>query len=203
MDTSAPAGTGLAEAASPTRRRRLRNYLLDTRIQLRLAVYLVVVALALSAALGWLLWNAYSETTRVVALGNPAVAESLAQEDRVQMAWIAAALLVTLVVLLAGAVVVTHRIAGPAFAIGRTCRQVARGVLERPRPLRSRDLLVDLAGEVSGMVDALRHREERESALLADAVTRLRDPGAPAEDRARTLDEIEKLAAEKARRLGP
>jgi hypothetical protein len=203
METSATTLPAVTAVPSAPRKRRLRNYLLDARIQLRLAAYLLAVALALSAALGWLLWTAYAETTRVLALGNPAVAESLAQEDRARMIWIAAALAVVLAALLAGAVVITHRIAGPAFAIARTCRQVARGTLSPPRPLRSGDLLVDLASEVAGMVDALRNREEREGVILRGAVVRLRDRAASAEARAEAADALERLAAEKARRLGP
>jgi methyl-accepting chemotaxis protein len=203
METSATTLPAAVPAAPPTRKRRVRNYLLDARIQLRLAAYLLGVAVALSAALGWLLWTAYAETTRVLALGNPAVAESLAQEDRARMMWMVGALVLVLAALLAGAVVITHRIAGPAFAIARTCRQVARGTLAVPRPLRSGDLLVELAAEVAGMVDALRKREEREGSILRAAVASLRDGATGAEDRARAADALEKLAAEKARRLGP
>ena len=67
-------------------KRRLKNYLLDTGLQLKLASYLLAAATALSVGLGWLLWSAYRETSRVVALGDPEVGDSiaaaLATEDR-------------------------------------------------------------------------------------------------------------------------
>src|SRR5512143_2294062 len=122
-------------------KRYVRNYLLDTGLQLRLSSYLLAVAVALSLGLGWLLWSAYRETSRVIALGDPdvgdSIAKALASEDRWRMFLIAAALSTVLIALLLASVVITHRIAGPAFVIGRTCRQVAEGSLARPRPLRS------------------------------------------------------------------
>jgi len=199
MDTSAGIETAAAEATRT--RRRVRNYLLDTSLQLRLAAYLLAVAVSLSAALGWLLWNAYSETTRVLALADPDVGASLARDDQVRMMWIVGALVVLLLILLAGAVVVTHRIAGPAFVLGRACREVGEGRLSPLRQLRSRDMLPDLAGDVAEMVDALRAREERERHALRAAADRLRDPGASPESRARAIEELERMATEKAQRL--
>jgi hypothetical protein len=194
-----------AEGEDGRRHRKVRNYLVDTSLQLRLASYLVGVAVVLSVGLGWLLWQAYQETSRVIALGAPDAADSLAgalaTEDRGRMLMVAAALAGVLVCLLAAAVVITHRIAGPAFAIGRTCRQVAEGKLVRPRPLRSRDLLVELGEDVALMVDALRERETREQALVRAAARALRDPNAGAEARNVSAAVLEGLAAEKEERL--
>lgn len=203
--TPPPASAAGDDARPP---RRVRNYLLDTSLQLRLASYLLAVAVALSLGLGWLLWQAYRETSRVVALGDPEVAEALAQalaaEDRGRMVWIAAALAGVLLCLLAAAVVITHRIAGPAFALGRTCRRVAEGDLTPPRPLRARDLLVDLGDEVAAMVEALRGREARERDALLAAAEILRDPAASPPQRAGAADTLERLAAGKDARLrGP
>ncbi|HET8542783.1 MAG TPA: hypothetical protein VFL83_23115 [Anaeromyxobacter sp.] len=200
-----PAGPPAATGTSAHPKRYVRNYLLDTGLQLRLASYLLAVAVALSTGLGWLLWSAYRETSRVIALGEPdvgdSIAKALASEDRWRMFLIAAALTVVLVALLLASVVITHRIAGPAFVIGRTCRQVAEGSLVRPRPLRSHDLLVDLADDVAGMVDALRDREERERDAVARAAATLRDPSAAPASRAEAADELERVASEKEARL--
>src|SRR5512142_366324 len=135
MDPAATTGTDstAAPGADGPTKRRVRNFLLDTSLQLKLASYLVATALALSLGLGWLLWSAYRETSRVVALGDPDVSESIARalatEDRWRMVLIAAALSAMLIVLLLASVVITHRIAGPAFVIARTCREVTAGSL--------------------------------------------------------------------------
>ncbi len=187
-------------------KRSLRNYLLDTSLQLRLASYLVAVATALSMALGWLLWRAYRETSRVIALGDPEVGDSIAQalasEDRWRIVAVAVGLAGVLLCLLLAAVVITHRIAGPAFVIARTCRKVAEGDLTRPRPLRSHDLLTDLANDVAGMIDSLRERETRERDMALSAAAKLRDPSASDADRASAADALERMATDKGARLG-
>lgn len=187
------------------RHRRMRNFLVDTSLQLRLASYLIAVAVVLSVGLGWMLWQAYDETSRVIALSAPdagdSLAGALAAEDRGRILLVAVALAGVLLCLLAAAVVITHRIAGPAFAIARTCRQVGQGRLTRPRALRTGDLLVDLGEDVAGMVDALREQEARERDLALAAARALRDAGAGPEARAAAAATLERLAEEKEGRL--
>jgi hypothetical protein len=205
-----PASTGPQVASPPPPaeapyQRRVRNYLLDTALQLRLASYLLGVAVVLSVGLGWLLWQAWRETSRVVALGDPDLADSisaaLASEDRGRVVMVAAALGGVLLCLLGAAVVITHRIAGPAFAVGRTCRQVGEGNLSRPRPLRSRDLLQELGEDAAAMVEALRHREAREREVVLEAAAALRDPAATPDRRAAAAQALDRLAREKEARL--
>jgi hypothetical protein len=183
-------------------KRKVRNYLLDTRLQLRLASYLLAFAVALSAGLGWRLWNAFRETSDVVSLGAPEVAGALASEDRWRILQVAVIVAVVLVCLLGASLVVTHRIAGPAFVIRRTCAQIGEGNLSRPRPLRGHDLLVDLADSVATMVDSLRDREASDRAALLRVAAVLRDPGATPEACAAAAAELERIAAEKDARLG-
>lgn len=190
---------------SGRKKRRLRNYLLNTSLQLRLASYLLGVGVALSLGLGWMLWRAYRETSRVIALSDPDTGDSiglaLANEDRVRIVLLAVVLLGVLVCLVGTAVVVSHRIAGPAFAIARTCRQVGDGNLSRPRPLRPRDLLLDLGNDVAGMVDKLRAREAREREVALAALNLLRDPAAATDARTAAAEALERVVKEKGERL--
>jgi methyl-accepting chemotaxis protein len=188
--------------APAQQKRRIRNYLIDSSIQLRLASYLVAVACLISIGMGWLLWSAYRESSRLMML-DPRLDETLvglmAREDRERMLWLGIALVAVILCLLLVALVVTHRVAGPTVAIGQTCRRIGAGDLSRPRPRRRRDLLVDLADEVSLMIEGLRDREEAERVRLDGVVRRLRHPGAtPAELESAAV--LEELAAEKARR---
>jgi hypothetical protein len=202
---TAPAQEPAPDAGGGRSHRRVRNYLVDTGLQLRLASYLLGVAVLLCVGLGWLLYRAYQETSRVIALGDPDTGESialaLASEDRWRIVLVAAALAGVLLCLLGAAVVITHRIAGPAFAIGRTCREVGEGSLRRPRPLRARDLLVDLGHDVAGMVDALRLREASEAEVARQAAATLRDPEAGPAARGAAAEGLERLVAEKQARL--
>jgi methyl-accepting chemotaxis protein len=190
--------TAAAPVSAPgSPRRRWRNFVLDPGLQLRLGGYLAAVASGLSLALGVQLWRAYREASRLVALGDgradEVVSALLRGEDRRRMAALAVVLAFIVVALVVLSIVVTHRIAGPAHAIGRTCRAVGEGSLRRARPLRRGDLLAGLATEVTAMIDALRAREEAERVRLEEAA------GASPE-RARQI--AAELAAEKARRLG-
>jgi methyl-accepting chemotaxis protein len=197
VDTDAPARSS----------RRVRNYLLDTGLQLRLASYLLGVAAILSIGLGYLLWRAWRETSAILELSatelDASLGPALAGEDRVRIVLVAGGLALVLVCLLAAAVVITHRIAGPAYAVGRACARVAAGDLSPMRPFRARDLLVDLGDEVGAMIGALREREDGERTRLVRAAEVLRDPAATAADRAKAAAELEALAAEKARRISP
>jgi hypothetical protein len=202
-----PSATTPATAPPPAviHKRRVKNYLINTKLQLRFASWLLAVAAMISVVLGWVIWRSYAETSRVVALADPDVAEALAaafaSEDRERMVWLAVALAFVLICLLGFAVVMTHRIAGPAFVIARTCRPVGEGNFERPRPLRGRDMLVELGDDVVQMVDAVREREESERDRIAGAVARLSGPAASAEDRRAALELLEQLVAEKSKRL--
>jgi hypothetical protein len=194
-----------APAAEPKPRRHLRNYLLDTGLQLRLASYLIAVATALGLGLGWLLWKAYRETSAMLELYpvGAALERELARGDRFRIVAVAAALAVLLLCLLVAAVFVTHRIAGPAYAIRRVCKRVGEGDLGEPPPLRTGDLLSELRDEVAEMVHALRVREGRERETIAAAARILRDPLAAAPARQEAARELEALAADKERRLKP
>lgn len=196
--TTIAASASSAELANS--RRKLRNFVLDPGLQLRFGGYLVAVAAGLSLALGWLVWRAYAESSKLVALGDPrsdeAVAAMLRADDRARMLWMAGVLAAIVVCLLGLAVVVTHRIAGPALVLARACRAVGAGALARPRPLRRGDLLAGLADEVGAMVDALRAREEDERERLVHAAQVI----ARSPEEARAV--LEQLVAEKARRLG-
>ncbi len=196
------AGAGRGRPGGKPYHRMLRNYLIDAGLQLRFASYLVAIAALLSSYLGWRLWQSYREASRLVALGDPvadeAIGQLLANEDRVRMIWLAVGLAGVVVCLLGFAVVTTHKVAGPALVLARTCRQVGEGMLRPPRQLRRGDLLIGLADDVAKMVDRLRAREEKERALLHQATMALSE-GADGLSRARIL--IEQLATEKAGRL--
>ena len=200
MNQPTSASPPASSAARVNPRRKLRNFMLDPGLQLRFGGYLAAVASGLSLALGWQVWRAYSEASKLVGLGDPrsdeVVATMLRADDRARMLWTGGILAAVVACLLGLAVVVTHRIAGPALVIARACRSVAGGSLARPRPLRSGDLLVGLAEEMGTMVEALRAREEEERERIAQAAETM----AHSPEQARAI--LEQLASEKARRLG-
>ncbi len=79
----------------------------------------------------------------------------------------------------------THRIAGPAYRLGRTLREVAAGRLPSEVRLRKGDYLEDLAAETNHLLAALReeaHSLEQDVLLLEAALAPLEN-GLPPEER--------------------
>jgi len=162
-------------------KRRLRNFLVHPGIQLRLVSYMLLVATAIGSGLSVMVWTSGHDAGPGLVVG--------------------AVLAGAVPGLLVLAVILTHRVAGPAVALAHTCRRVGAGDLSLPRPLRRRDLLIDLADEVSLMVEGLREQEAEERALLADAANRLRRAGEFAGG-SEIATRLEVLATRKSQRLG-
>lgn len=77
-------------SAPPARHKRhLRNYLLDPSFQLKYANFAAAIALVISGALGFLLWQTSSEmvgqSKKAVALGKDVIEESLKVSEVVRM----------------------------------------------------------------------------------------------------------------------
>lgn len=125
-------------------------------------------------------------------------AQAVALENqRTQFSRILLAALVLLVGgLWAGAIVVTHRIAGPVFKMRRQLRAVAKGDWSRPSPLRKRDELRSFFESFASMIDALRAERRQHVAQLDVALAELNASSAARE----TLSE---LRASMAKALSP
>src|SRR6185312_7544151 len=85
MTTSEAAG-----AQPPAYKRKMRNYLLDVGLQLRYTATIVVVAIFLTAGLGFKMYQATREISRIIlftGLADPATAQELqtqfANSDRI------------------------------------------------------------------------------------------------------------------------
>lgn len=71
-----------------------------------------------------------------------------------------------------GAIVLTHKVAGPVYKMRRQLRAVAKGDWSRPSPLRKGDELHSFFATFEGLVDALR-RDRREQLARLDAALAL------------------------------
>lgn len=254
----------MGELAQPTslpapgrHQRRLRNYLLNSRFQLKYTGYLVGITALLSVCLGAILWRtseagiaqshkAVQQGEQVVARGrevlkesqkvsavvqmnivrdpvygeNPALLEAFqsdaaAQDSRLltqqraleqqsselkkQAADLAAqqrtmlvtlCVVLTLLVVLTGCagIVVTHKVAGPIYKMKRQLRDVGKGRLSIPTPLRRGDELTDFFQAFDSMVRSLRERQEQEIEELERAISAL-EPKAEAGE----LDALNRL----------
>ncbi len=172
-------------------KRRLRNFLLDARFQLKYTGAVVAVTVIVTGAVGyWLGSEAYSYSTGMTQMllmqrgGGLEVTDDMqrlfeeeARENDAQVLRQITTGIVTLVLILAVAlgltgIVVTHRVVGPAYKLKLLLRDVAGGSLNTRGGLRKGDELQDVGLAFKEMVVALRARREDELAQLERALAK-------------------------------
>jgi HAMP domain-containing protein len=175
-------------------KRRIRNFLLDKRFQLKYTLAVVAVSAVISAGLGYFLYKAHRESSRVASLDDPdldgALRAALLDEDRKVLFAMAGFLGGLVLCLGAVGIIATHKIAGPAYAMRRTMSMIADGKLPTVRALRKHDELQAVGDELKRMADNLREREESDLKMLKAA---LQSGGAP--------DQLKELIRQKEERL--
>ncbi|MGD0835028.1 MAG: hypothetical protein ABSB49_00105 [Polyangia bacterium] len=159
-------------------KRKLRNYLLDASLQLRYTVFILAVAVSLTAVLGYRIYVATQETTRVVIMTasvEPSTAHELEVQlkanDRVVFWWILAFGVVLVVTVTAAGIWMTHKIVGPLYKIGLSFGRIRDNKLASDSgKLRKGDQLQAFHAAFREMYDALRARVVRDNAVLEKAL---------------------------------
>lgn len=151
--------------------RSIKNYLLNGPFQLKYAALVVGLSSVLSVGLGFFVLEQMNENTRMLRLQaefDPIIAAELADADASTTLGLVLGLLAFNFLLFLGSIVVTHRMVGPVFVLGRCVRMVARGRLPIVRKLRKHDEFRDLHAALVGMVVHL-SKETREDIQLLQA----------------------------------
>lgn len=162
-------------------KRRLRNYLIDVGLQLRYTAAIVIVAVFLTSGLGYMIYQATRDTSKVITMKgieDPALASELdaqfAAKDRTVL-WGIIGFGVVLVVSVTGAgILITHKIAGPLFNIANIVSRVRDNRIGPSlRALRKGDELQEFYTGVREMHEALRRRADDDLRVLAQAIKAL------------------------------
>lgn len=173
-------------------KRRLRNFLLDARFQLKYTGMVVAVTVVVTGLVGlWLGSEAYGYsressqlvTAQAAVTMSPEAFEYLQQASQAQDAKVLRSIVVgisALVLILAVAlgvtgIVVTHRVVGPAYKLKLLLGDVAGGSLNIRGGLRKGDELQDVGDAFKDMVASLRDRREDELAQLDAAIEKARE----------------------------
>jgi hypothetical protein len=201
MTTSEAAG-----ARPPVYKRKMRNYLLDVGLQLRYTATIVVVAIFLTAGLGFKMYQATREISRIIlftGLADPATAQELqgqfANSDRIVLWGIIGFGIVLVLSISAVGILITHKVAGPLYKITSLFGRVRDNKLgPAPAGLRKGDELQDFYTGFREMHQAVRARVEDDVRVLGNAVSAL-ETGADARSPAvqRALDELRQLRKRK------
>ncbi len=195
--------------------RSIRNYLLDSRFQLKYTGFIVGVALVISLVLGAFLWHT---STQVVAESkkvsdvvkmsitddpfygsNPELTKSFtdasdASDQKIvgqQHAMIGSVIGgLTLLVVLIGllGIYFTHKVVGPIFKMKKLLKQVGEGKLNFQGGLRKGDELQDFFEAFAGMVASLKERQSKEIEILEAGIASAKDSGATEESLAKLYE---------------
>lgn len=193
----------------PQHKRKLRNYLLDIGLQLRYTVFIIAVAVFLTAFLGYRIYAATQETTRIVtmtAAADPSVERELRAQfeanDRVVL-WgiVGFGVLLVATVSVAG-IWMTHKIAGPLHNIGSAFARVRDNKLPADMGnLRKGDELQAFHAGFREMYEAIRTRVVKDTEALGKAIAAIESQADRPSELEKVLEELRALQAEKAESL--
>lgn len=201
---SVEAETMMKRGAPP--KRRLRNYLLDPRFQLKYTAMVVGVTVLVAGVLGYFAYK-YSEGQTEALMVQMATMpelpadtagdiEAMAKErDREVLLKIVAGILILAVALGITGIIVTHKVVGPAYKMRKMLGEVAEGHLKMSGRLRKGDELQELFDAFAAMIEALRSFQAGEVTALDEAISKARDAGVPDDALAAVVNVRDRMAA--------
>lgn len=174
-------------------RRLYRNYLIKRRFQLKWVSAILAASLGVFVVLSLYIYfdekhRTDSNVALAIELGHDPEIASVAAADSEDadraMLWILLTIGTGMIVLLAGlGIRLTHRVAGPVYALGMFMEQVRAGDWRRPRSFRKDDEFQELAESFQELVETLRENEaskieqletiQSSGGLSADAIATL------------------------------
>jgi hypothetical protein len=196
-------------------KRRLSNYLLDKRLQLRYVLLVTVLSGIISGSLGYLIYQqrhaasaaiegdlaALTADDKTYKELRDVVAADYRAEDRAliyKMVGVGVGLVVILSLYL---VIMTHKVAGPLYKVSLYFEKMADGRLGKVTALRKGDMLQDFYGNFREMHDAVRTRAQGDVITLESAATSLRGKAAGNTQLAEALDALDKHVTQRKKNL--
>jgi len=170
------------------KQRRMRNYLLDRRFQLKYTGMVLVVTVSVASGLGYVAYRfsqGQTEALTVHIAAQPDLGAETAndleqfaqQADRkIRNAIVVGVILLTLALGFTG-ILVTHRVVGPAYRMRRLFEHVGQGKIEITTGIRKGDELQELYHSFAEMVESLRDQRGEEIAQLEETLIKMESAG--------------------------
>ena len=170
------------------RQRKLKNYLLDRRFQLKYTGMVLVITVSVAGVLGYLAYDFSKGQTEAFTaqlaaqpdLDDETAADlerfANAEDRKIRNAIVAGVALLTIALGLTG-ILVTHRVVGPAYRMKRLFEHVGEGHLTVTTGIRKGDELQDLYKSFAEMVESLREQRTEDVARLEDTVAKMEAAG--------------------------
>jgi methyl-accepting chemotaxis protein len=194
----------------PPYKRKLSNYLLDKRLQLRYVLFVTILSGIIAGALGYLIYSqsATASDSLARAMDDPLFAEvkataiaELHSEDRILVYKMIGLGIGLIVILSAYLVIMTHKVAGPLYKVSMYFDRMAAGRLGNVTALRKGDMLQDFFGNFREMHEAVRKRMQTDVITLEGAVHALRSKAGTDPRMADALDAMDKHLTQRKKQL--
>jgi methyl-accepting chemotaxis protein len=194
------------DQTGPVYKRRLSNYLLDKKLQLRYILLVTILSSVISGALGFLIYQQSRVASMSVEHDMSTLSEvdarydDLKQEVGSRLDSGDRALVYTMVgvgvglvlILSAYLVIMTHKVAGPLYKVSMYFDRMARGRLGQVTALRQGDMLQDFFANFREMHDSVRTRLQSDVITMESATNALRTKAGTDDKLAAALDEMDK-----------
>jgi hypothetical protein len=197
-------------------KRRIRNYILDWRLQLRYTAVVTVLSALICGTLGYLIYQQKAQATATIRdqIMDPKgmfaddpdaqkqfLAEDMAalhKDDSHQIA-IMTAICFAMIAFLSGfLIILTHRVAGPLFKTGLYFEKIQAGKLPKVYDLRKGDQFQDFFKKFRRMVDSRRDAAQADVAALGKLVAACEAANVPSSGEVgHVMDEVQRLMKEK------
>jgi methyl-accepting chemotaxis protein len=169
-------------------KRKLSNFLLDKKLQLRYVLLVTILSAIISGSLGYLIYNqrhsastsiegdlaALTQNDSSLAEFQHQVAADMAADDRALVYKMAGVGIGLVLILSAYLVIMTHKVAGPLFKTSMYFDRMAEGRLGNVTALRRGDMLQDFFGNFREMHESVRKRFQSDLVTMESAATSLR-----------------------------
>jgi hypothetical protein len=179
---------GAAPPARQPYKRKLSNFMLDKKLQLRYVLLVTVLSALISASLGYLIYHqrhsasesiesdlaALTQNDSSLAEFQNQVAEDMASDDRALVYKMVGVGIGLVVILSAYLVIMTHKVAGPLFKVSMYFDRMADGRIGNVYGLRKGDMLQDFFGNFKEMHEAVRTRMQADVISMESATDSLR-----------------------------
>jgi methyl-accepting chemotaxis protein len=181
-------------------KRKLRNYLLDRRFQLKYTSMVVAVTMVVASILGTLAYQESKGQTEALQIQlatqpdlDPGVSAQLEdfgrQRDREILLGIVLGIGVMTIALGMTGIIITHKLVGPAYKMRMLFGNVGKGHLRVDGGLRRGDELKEVFTAFQDMINRLRTRREGDLERVESAISAAERLGAD-DDLMRSLQEL-------------
>jgi methyl-accepting chemotaxis protein len=194
------------DATGPVYKRRMSNYLLDKKLQLRYVLLVTVLSSVISGALGYLIYQQSRVASESVERDMSTLSQTDARYDDLkqevgsrldsgdrQLVYTMVGVGVGLVLILSAyLVIMTHKVAGPLYKVTMYFDKMARGRLGQVTALRQGDMLQDFFANFREMHESVRTRMQSDVITMESAASALRTKAGGEGKLAEALDDMDK-----------